>query len=380
MLVPSDGSSMDKGEASEHAALGDARPIARRSCRCAARVRIVHVVRDPSCPEVDTAGSIADAGDDGGTRGIAINACIRRHVASGAMLAHDPPRPQPARYARRAARGRQRRARRPAARAQPLGDEPGAGAAARDDGRSAAGARRARPRAHAARARAARAGRPAGAAMREAILRPAAALDLARLERTFTLRAATASSRIFGAALVARVAREAPGVRLRFVPKPDRDSTPLRDGASIWKPASSAPTTGPEVRTQTLFRDRFVGVVRRGPPADPRRGHARALRGGQARRRVALAASKRARSTTRCVRWGWNGGRGHRRRLLRSPRARARSDLVATVPERYTGALRDGHAQVRAAGRRGAGVHDLDALASSARRRSGASLAARLRP
>ena len=55
--------------------------------------------------------------------------------------------------------------------------------------------------------------------------------------------------------------REAPGVRLRFMHKTDKDSTLLRDGRSIWKPAWSA-DAGPEVRTQALFRDRLIGVVR----------------------------------------------------------------------------------------------------------------------
>src|SRR6476659_3789706 len=48
----------------------------------------------------------------------------------------------------------------------------------------------------------------------EAVLRPAAALDLARLDRSFTLRTSEGFVENFGAALLARVAAEAPGVRL----------------------------------------------------------------------------------------------------------------------------------------------------------------------
>ncbi|HEY9106792.1 MAG TPA: LysR family transcriptional regulator [Roseateles sp.] len=97
-----------------------------------------------------------------------------------------------------------------------------------------------------------------------AALRPAAALRLDNLEREFTLRTREGFVENFGAALLARVASEAPGVRLRFVPKPDRDSTPLRDGSVDLETGVIGTTTGPELRAQALFRDRFVAVVREG--------------------------------------------------------------------------------------------------------------------
>src|SRR6187399_2982302 len=62
-----------------------------------------------------------------------------------------------------------------------------------------------------------------------AVLRPAEKLDLAQLVRTFTLRTSEGFAENFGPALIARVAGEAPGVRLCFVSKPDKDSAPLRD-------------------------------------------------------------------------------------------------------------------------------------------------------
>ena len=96
----------------------------------------------------------------------------------------------------------------------------------------------------------------------QAALRPAAALRLDKLEREFTLRTREGFVENFGAALLARVAAAAPGVRLRFVPKPDRDSTPLRDGSVDLETGVVGSTTGPELRAQALFRDRFVGVVR----------------------------------------------------------------------------------------------------------------------
>jgi DNA-binding transcriptional LysR family regulator len=64
----------------------------------------------------------------------------------------------------------------------------------------------------------------------EAVLRPQEALNLGRLVRTFTLRNRDGFVENFGPALLARIGQEAPGVRLRFVPKLDKDSTPLRDG------------------------------------------------------------------------------------------------------------------------------------------------------
>ncbi len=98
----------------------------------------------------------------------------------------------------------------------------------------------------------------------EAVLRPAEKLDLEQLVRTFTLRTSEGFVENFGPDLIARVGEEAPGVRLRFVQKPDKDSTPLRDGTVDLETGVVGKTTGPEVRAQALFRDRFIGVVRMG--------------------------------------------------------------------------------------------------------------------
>lgn len=176
----------------------------------------------------------------------------------------------------------------------------------------------------------------------QAILRPAETLDLTRLVRTFTLRNRDGFVENFGAALVARVAREAPGVRLRFVPKSDRDSTPMRDGSVDLETGVIGTATGPEIRAQTLFRDRFVGVVRAGHPLA---GHAVTPAIYAAGRHVAVS------------RGGSDSGPvdhalrplGLERRIVASvgvfsealALARA-SDLIATVPERYTGTQRAG--------------------------------------
>ena len=55
-------------------------------------------------------------------------------------------------------------------------------------------------------------------------------------------------------------------MRLRFVPKPDKDAAPLREGTVDLETGVIEPTTGPELRAQALFRDRLVGVVRAGHP------------------------------------------------------------------------------------------------------------------
>lgn len=100
----------------------------------------------------------------------------------------------------------------------------------------------------------------------EAVLRPADKLDLGQVERTFTVRASEGFVENFGAALLARVAKQAPGVRLHFLHKLDKDSGPMRDGFVDLETGVVDSTIGPEVRTQALFRDRYIGVVRAGHP------------------------------------------------------------------------------------------------------------------
>ncbi|WP_342361946.1 LysR family transcriptional regulator [Terrarubrum flagellatum] len=100
----------------------------------------------------------------------------------------------------------------------------------------------------------------------EAVLRPVEELDLGRLVRTFTLRTSDGFVENFGPDLIARIGREAPGVRLHFVQKPDKDSAPLRDGTVDLETGVVSETTSPELRVQALYRDHFIGVVRAGHP------------------------------------------------------------------------------------------------------------------
>ncbi len=174
------------------------------------------------------------------------------------------------------------------------------------------------------------------------LLRPAAALDPGRLERVFTLRTAEGFVDSFGPALIARVAAEAPGVRLRFLAKPDRDSAVLRDGSVDLETGVVGAATGPEIRAQSLFRDRFVGAVHpdhplaRGPitPARFAAGrHVLTSRQGRDRGVVddALAPLGLERHVAAIV-----GGFSAALALARG------TDLIASVPERHTAALRGG--------------------------------------
>jgi len=99
-----------------------------------------------------------------------------------------------------------------------------------------------------------------------AVLRPARdALDIRTVEQTFTIRTNDGFVEAFAARLVSAVAARAPRVRLRFAAKADKDVRALREGL-VDLEIGVLGATGPEVRVQTLFRDRFIGVVREGHP------------------------------------------------------------------------------------------------------------------
>jgi DNA-binding transcriptional LysR family regulator len=176
----------------------------------------------------------------------------------------------------------------------------------------------------------------------QAVLRPAEKLDLTRLVRTFTLRTGDGFVENFGPALIARISREAPGVRLRFLQKTDKDSTPLREAMIDLETGVVGKATAPELRTQALFRDRFIGVVRKGHALE--------------RLKVTAARYASARHIFVSRRGLDRGpidealGKLHLERQIATivsgfsaalTLAR-QTDLVATVPERHTGNLRDG--------------------------------------
>ncbi len=175
-----------------------------------------------------------------------------------------------------------------------------------------------------------------------AVLRPAQKLDLARLERRFTLRTSEGFAETFGPRLLARISGEAPGVTLQFVAKPDKESAPLREGEVDIETGVIDLTTGPEMRAVALFEDRWIGAVREGHPlaggkVTARRyadaSHVHILRRGL--HSTEIDAAIEAAGLTRHVAMIVQG--------FAAALALAReTDLVATVPEKHTHGLRKG--------------------------------------
>lgn len=177
----------------------------------------------------------------------------------------------------------------------------------------------------------------------EAALRPAEVPDLRQIVRTFTLRTSEGFVENFGPDIIARVGGEAPGVSLRFVPKADKESKALRSGAVDLETGVVESSTGPEMRTQALFRDRYVGVVRTGHPLSrgkitPARyaagRHISVARAGPEKEGIdeALEQFEAKREIAVMIVGGFST-------VLSVVRE---SDLIATVPERHTGKLRSG--------------------------------------
>ena len=176
----------------------------------------------------------------------------------------------------------------------------------------------------------------------EAVLRPVGKLDLQQHIRVFTLRTSEGFVENFGPTLLARIGAEAPGVQLRFVQKPNKDGTPLRDGTVDLETGVVEPTTSPELQVQALFRDRYIGVVRKGHPLSKGRitpaRYATGRHIGVSRDPdrdpidAALATFDLQRKIVVSLAAGFSTA-------LALARA---TDLIASVPERHTGNLRDG--------------------------------------
>ncbi len=176
----------------------------------------------------------------------------------------------------------------------------------------------------------------------QAVLRPDESFDLKRLVRTFTLRVSDGFVESFGPDLLARIAKEAPGVRLHFLQKADKDSAPLRDGRVDLETGVIENSLGPEVRSQALFRDRLIGVVRAGHPL--RKGRLTLARYAKAEHVLVSRSGLEQDAVDRpflppdlkrnigTIVSGFSAALSF---------ARA-SDLVATVPERHTAKLRSG--------------------------------------
>lgn len=175
--------------------------------------------------------------------------------------------------------------------------------------------------------------------------------DFPALRRGFAIRANDGFVEAFGAPLIAAITAVAPHVRLQFMPKLEKSAAHLREGAADLEiGVLDAPDqSGPEIRVQALFRDRFVGVVRAGHALaaageiDAARyaafGHVVASRSGRARGPVdeALAVMGLERTVVAVV------------PSFPAALAVARaSDLIALVPASYLLGNGAAHAQTHA--------------------------------
>jgi DNA-binding transcriptional LysR family regulator len=176
----------------------------------------------------------------------------------------------------------------------------------------------------------------------QSLLQPRDELNLSALQRTFTLRTSDGFAETFGQALIRKVHEEAPGVQLRFVRKLDKESAGLREGSIDLETGVVAGPISPEVRAQLLFTDRYVGVVSSDHPLVRRKitpqvyaswPHIVAWRPGLDLGEVdeMLVELSLRRSVMTTV-----DGFATALALCRG------SELIATVPEKHTAALREG--------------------------------------
>ena len=98
-----------------------------------------------------------------------------------------------------------------------------------------------------------------------ALLKPERPLDLATLERTFTLRCHDTITAALGAGLLRTVMKQAPGVRLRFLAEASTDTQELRHAQIDLEIGAAAPSL-PELRSETLGSSELVVAMRVGHP------------------------------------------------------------------------------------------------------------------
>lgn len=190
--------------------------------------------------------------------------------------------------------------------------------------------------------RAARLKEKAAALVREIeeVLNPREGLDVKTITRTFTIRASDGFVENVGAGLIARIQAEAPGVKLRFEQKPIKESGSLREGEVDFEVGVIEQGTSPELKRCVLFKDRFVGVVRKGHPLSrgtvTTKRYAEATHISVSRRRFGSSLVEAA-----------LGEAGWQRKVVAiipgfsgALAVVRRSDLVVTVPEAQTEPLR----------------------------------------
>jgi DNA-binding transcriptional LysR family regulator len=97
------------------------------------------------------------------------------------------------------------------------------------------------------------------------VLSPSRELDLAELERTFTIQCHDALAASVVPVLVGRVQEQAPGVQLRVLAEHSADTDDLRHGRIDLELGGDRPSL-PEFRSETLGHDPLVVAMRRGHP------------------------------------------------------------------------------------------------------------------
>ncbi|WP_329177763.1 LysR family transcriptional regulator [Streptomyces sp. NBC_01477] len=97
------------------------------------------------------------------------------------------------------------------------------------------------------------------------VLSPEREVDLATLERVFTVRLHDVLATACGPALFAAVHRQAPAARLRLVAESGSDTPELRRGEVDLESSSAVPSV-PDVRHHLVGEDRLVVAVRPGHP------------------------------------------------------------------------------------------------------------------
>jgi len=164
-------------------------------------------------------------------------------------------------------------------------------------------------------------------------------LDLAALERVFTVRWHDALTTTCGTALIVAVHREAPGVQLRLTAEPGDDTPELRRG-EVDLASSAGPPSLPDIRHRLVGHDRLVLAVRPGHPLTEQ---------PVTTERYAavphLTVSRRGRLRDRID--GVLAERGHERRVIASAPTTATAlqlardtDLVVTLPDAVTRSIR----------------------------------------
>ncbi|WP_251094611.1 LysR family transcriptional regulator [Streptomyces sp. Caat 7-52] len=98
-----------------------------------------------------------------------------------------------------------------------------------------------------------------------ALFAPGRDADLRTVTRTFTILGHDAMAATHGPPLFARAAREAPGIRLRFLSESHVDAPFLRQGTADLE-VGVIDSVAPEVHTEAVYEDRMLGVVRDGHP------------------------------------------------------------------------------------------------------------------